>query len=54
MMLRLPPLLPASRPEELAELAARRLQARIKWRRVFQFHADTVQPKLPRRNNARR
>ena len=46
MMLRLPPYLAASSPEEVARLAARRLQARIRWRRVFQFHADTRQERL--------
>ena len=46
MMVRIPPLLAVSLPDECAALAARQLQARILYRRRFEFLADSVQPRL--------
>ena len=46
MTVRIPPLLAATQPDECAALLARQLQARIRYRRRFAFHADTVQPRL--------
>lgn len=47
MMVRIPPLLAATQPDECAALLARQLQARIRYRRRFEFHADRVQERLP-------